>query len=95
MYPPIDGSVDYFVVLLQDITQRKQDEQALLASKEDLRRRVEEVETLMEVAPVALWVSYDPQCNEIIGNRVANSFYEAHEEENVSANVSVCTSVLP
>lgn len=83
-----DGSVDYFVVLLQDITRRKQDEQALLASKEALRRRVEEVESLMEVAPVALWVCYDPQCNEIIGNRVANSFYEAHEEENVSANFS-------
>ncbi|MHB8108702.1 MAG: hybrid sensor histidine kinase/response regulator [Syntrophorhabdaceae bacterium] len=71
-----------------EVFERKQADQALQASSEALRRRVEEVETLMEIAPVALWVSYDPQCNEIIGNYVANSFYEACEQENVSANVT-------
>ncbi len=63
-------------------------EQALREREEQLRQRVEEVERLMEVAPVAIWVSHDPQCNQIVGNRTANSFYEAYGLENVSANNS-------
>lgn len=39
----------------------------------------------MDVAPVALWISQDPQCKIIVGNRKANQFYEAKSGENVSA----------
>ena len=66
----------------------RDNEQVLLEREEQLRQRVEEVETLMEVAPVAIWVSHDPQCSQIVGNRAANSFYEAYGQENVSANDS-------
>jgi PAS domain S-box-containing protein len=55
---------------------------------ERLREQMEELETVMEVAPVAIWVAHDPQCQEITGNRMAGRFYEAGEGENVSANVS-------
>ena len=48
----------------QDISQVKE-------AEEGLRRRVEEVETLMEVAPVAIWVANDPECHDIAGNRKA------------------------
>lgn len=58
------------------------------AKQRIIENRVEEVETLMEVAPVAIWVADDPQCNIIRGNRMANAFYEAEQDENVSANVS-------
>jgi PAS domain S-box-containing protein len=63
----------------QDISEVKE-------AEEKLRRHVEEVETLMEVAPVAIWVATDPQCHDIIGNQAANEFYEAGEKENVSAS---------
>lgn len=56
--------------------------------EEEVRERVEELETVMEVAPVAIWVGRDPLCREIVGNRTANRFYEAATGENVSANVS-------
>ncbi len=69
------------------IRERKQ-EQALRESEERLRRRAEEVETLMDLVPVGIWVANDPQCDQIIGNRAANSLYESHDDENVSANVS-------
>ena len=52
---------------------------------EQLNRRLQELETLMELVPVAIWVSHDPYCHEITGNRMANDFYEAAEGENVSA----------
>ena len=61
-----------------DITERKRAEEAL-------RQTIEELQTTMDVVPVAIWVSRDPQCHEIIGNFTANQFYEAGKGENVSA----------
>ncbi len=69
------------IITVSDITEHKRLE-------EQLRRRVEEVETLMEVAPVAIWICSDPRCHDITGNRMANTFYEAKAGENVSANVT-------
>ncbi len=60
----------------------------LRESEERLRQRAEEVETLMDLIPAAIWVAHDPQCNYITGNQAANRFYEAYRQENVSANVS-------
>ncbi len=61
----------------------------LRESQERLRQRAEEVETLMDLIPAAIWVAHDPQCNHITGNQTANRLYEAEEQENVSANVSL------
>lgn len=68
-----------FVGTVQDTTERKNLE-------EGLRRRVEELETIMDVAPVAIWISDDPHCNTIRGNKLANEFYQAKHGDNVSAN---------
>ena len=72
----------------QDISQVKD-------AEEGLRRRVEEVETLMQVAPVAIWVANDPECHDIVGNRKGNEFYEADEGENVSAGPALGAPVPP
>jgi two-component system, cell cycle sensor histidine kinase and response regulator CckA len=45
--------------------------------EEQLRRRAEELEKLMELAPVALFVAHDPQCHEITGNLAAKAMLEA------------------
>ncbi|WP_410509163.1 PAS domain S-box protein [Methanosarcina hadiensis] len=68
-----------FAAVFRDITERKKIE-------EKTRQRAEEIETVMEVAPVAIWISHDPQCHNITGNRMANEFYEAQSGENVSAS---------
>lgn len=60
----------------------------LRESQEELRQRAEEVQTVMEIAPVAIWIGHDPQTHDITGNLMANQFYEADEGENVSANVT-------
>ena len=52
---------------------------------EQLRQRAEELETVMNVVPAAIWVAHDPACHNITGNQTANRFYEAEEGENVSA----------
>jgi PAS domain-containing protein len=60
-----------------DISERKRME-------EDLRRRAEELQKIMDVAPVALFVAHDPDCHEVTGNRTENWLVEAEG-----------TSVLP
>jgi len=69
------------VHVLVDITQHKRTE-------EQLRQRAEELETVLEVAPMAIWISHDPLSHDITGNHMANAFYEAEPGENVSANVT-------
>ena len=53
-----------------DISERKRME-------EDLRRRAEELQKIMDVAPLTLSVAHDPDCHEITGNRTANWLAEA------------------
>jgi PAS domain S-box-containing protein len=65
-------------VIIRNITERKRLE-------EELRQRAEELKTVMDLVPAAIWVAHDPECHNITGNRTANEFYEAKEGENVSA----------
>jgi PAS domain S-box-containing protein len=60
----------------------------LRRAEETLRQRAEELETVMEVAPVAIWIGHDPRSEVITGNQTANAFYQAQPGENVSANVT-------
>jgi PAS domain S-box-containing protein len=75
------GSLCRMAGIVQDITGRKQLE-------EQTRQRAEEIETVMEVAPVAIWIGHDPQCHYITGNRMANELYDSKLGENVSPKVT-------
>jgi len=72
------GKIVGAVSVVRDITESKKIE-------EQLRQRAEELETVMNVVPAAIWVAHDPACHNITGNQTANRFYEAEEGENVSA----------
>lgn len=56
------GAPARMIGICVDVTHRKQAEEAL-------RQRAEEVEKLMEVMPVAVWIARDPACTQITGNR--------------------------
>ena len=53
--------------------------------EEQLRRRAEELEKLMHVAQVAIFVAHDPKCHEITGNLQAKAMLEAADRANLSA----------
>ena len=86
--PIVYGGKPAILNSFRDVTEHRRRDEALRQSREELRRRAEELETIMGSAPVALWVAHDPQCNRISGNRMANSFDQANPQANWSANVS-------
>jgi PAS domain S-box-containing protein len=74
----VDGKIIGSVSVVRDITGSKKIER-------QLRQQAEELETVMDMVPAAIWVAHDPECHNITGNQTANKFYEAEEGENVSA----------
>ncbi|HEX2990312.1 MAG TPA: PAS domain S-box protein, partial [Anaerolineales bacterium] len=51
----------HLIAICQDITERKREEEAL-------RARTEEIETLMNVSPIGIFVANDPECRFISAN---------------------------
>jgi PAS domain S-box-containing protein len=84
MFAPIVDA-GYVNIYGRNITERKKAEENLQRSEEVARQRAEELEKIMDLVPNAVWVSRDPECRVITGNRAANKFYEAESEANVSA----------
>lgn len=73
------GDPRLVLLTIKDLSDRDRLEQ-------QLHYRLEELETLMDVAPVALFVSDDPQCDHMVGNRTANAYYQARAGDNLSAS---------
>ncbi|HIK17027.1 MAG TPA: PAS domain S-box protein [Leptolyngbyaceae cyanobacterium M33_DOE_097] len=71
------GQVVRIVGCTVDITDRKQAEVALQESEAIARIRAEELETLMELVPVGIWLAHDPECQQIIANQAAYELMRA------------------
>ncbi|MBE9208382.1 PAS domain S-box protein [Nostoc sp. LEGE 06077] len=65
------GAIIYAVAVNVDITERKQAEEKLRQSEAMAKTRAEELETIMETVPAAVWIAHDPQCHQMTVNRSA------------------------
>lgn len=70
--------------ICQDITARKKTEQAFRESVARERARAAELEALMDAVPAMIWISRDPQCMEMIGNRYGHEFLNMGPGANIS-----------
>ncbi len=67
---------------------RVQMEDALRASESREKVRAGEMQALMDMAPVAIWIAHDPQCRRITGNRYANEIMRVSHDANVSVTAN-------
>lgn len=79
-----DGSIQGAVEVIQDITERVQAERALQESEKRERAKANELKTIMDTVPAIIWISRDPQCREIYGNRYGHTFLKVAENINLS-----------
>jgi PAS domain S-box-containing protein len=73
------GAIGGIIIFLEQVTDR-------VVLEEQLRRRAEELQKLMDVAPVGIWVAHDAGCHHITGNPMANALFEGEAGENLAAD---------
>jgi PAS domain S-box-containing protein len=69
---------------VQDITERKKAEEALMRSEEKERTRAEELKTILDAVPAAVWIANDPESRQIAGNRPSYEILRLPEGANAS-----------
>jgi PAS domain S-box-containing protein len=75
--PFTSGGEPHLLCIMNDVTERQLAEQAA-------RERSDELQTLMDAAPIAIWFARDPECRVITSNRTGEAFFEAEAGANLS-----------
>jgi PAS domain S-box-containing protein len=67
-----------------DITERKKEQEERERLHEELADRLTELQSVMDTAPVAIWICRDPECRTITGNIYANELFGVEQGANIS-----------
>ena len=70
----------------RDVTEQTRAEAERERLNQELQRRVVELQTLFEAAPIGVWIAHDRECQRITGNRTAELMMQAWTGANLSRN---------
>lgn len=72
-----------------DIRKNKKAEEEIKNLNMELGNRVDELQTLLDIAPAVIWIAHDPECRYITGNKYANEMVmQVPVESNISRSAS-------
>jgi PAS domain S-box-containing protein len=67
-----------------DITERKREQAERERLNTELADRLAELQSVMDTAPVAIWICRDPECRTITGNACASELFGVKQGANIS-----------
>jgi PAS domain S-box-containing protein len=70
----------------RDITDRNRAEVALERARVEAELRAADLQAVLDVAPLAIWIAHDPQCLQITGNRYTDGIMQVSHGANISAS---------
>lgn len=80
-----DGRVDQWIGSMADIHDQKTAVDTIRGLNDRLRDQAAELQTILDAAPAAIWITRDTGCAVITGNRTAADLLRARPADNVSA----------
>lgn len=87
--PVVEGDkVVRLSVVVNDITERKRMERALMESERKQRQRAAELRIVLDAVPAAVCIANDPECKSITGNRMAYDLLRLPQGSNLAVTDS-------
>jgi PAS domain S-box-containing protein len=84
-----DGRITCWAGITLDISALKQAQQSLLSSESEAKSRAAELQALMDAVPAAIFITDDPECQHIGGNRRAYDLFRQQPGGNLSKSAPV------
>jgi diguanylate cyclase (GGDEF)-like protein/PAS domain S-box-containing protein len=71
-------------LVVNDITDRKRMERALMESERKQRQRAAELKIVLDAVPAAVWIAHDAECKVITGNRASYDLLRLPQGSNIA-----------
>jgi PAS domain S-box-containing protein len=80
----VDGEVEFFIAVIDDISERKAAEEALRQGERAARRHAAELQTILDTVPAAIFITRDRESRVMEGNRFCAEVLRMPSGQNVS-----------